>query len=53
MMKAPFWRLAGALSTFSAWLVLLFSGYTFGGALHLLLAAAAWLTPWSAIGEER
>ena len=32
----------------SAWLMLLFSGWSFGGAVHLLLVAAAVLFPWKA-----
>jgi len=30
----------------SAWLVLLMTGYTFGGAVHLLLALALIAFPW-------
>jgi hypothetical protein len=34
----------------SAWLVLLFSGWAFGGLVYLLLLPAAWLFPWREIG---
>jgi hypothetical protein len=30
----------------SAWLMLLFTGWSFGGAVHLLLALGAVLFPW-------
>lgn len=30
----------------SGWMVLLFSGFAFGGAVHLLLVAALVLFPW-------
>lgn len=39
-------RLLLAASAFSAWLVLLFTGWSFGGAVHLLLLAALLLFPW-------
>lgn len=34
------------MAFFSAWLLLLFVGWAFGGAVHLLLAVALWLFPW-------
>lgn len=53
----PTLRAALALAALSAWLVLLFSGWTIAGAVHLLLAAAVALFPWRAAvardhGEE-
>jgi hypothetical protein len=39
-------RAALALLLFSTWMALLFAGFLFGGALHLLLPAAAALFPW-------
>jgi hypothetical protein len=39
-------RAALALLLFSAWMALLFAGFLLGGALHLLLPAAAALFPW-------
>ncbi len=44
----PTLRAALALVSLSAWLVLLFNGWTAAGAIHLLLAAAAALFPWRA-----
>ena len=45
-MLSPTWRAALALLLFSAWMGLLFGGFLLGGALHLLLPAAAALFPW-------
>ncbi len=42
-------RLVASAACLSAWLMLLFSGYSLGGAAHLLLAAALALFPWRAI----
>lgn len=42
-------RSALALLLFSAWLALLFAGLSGGGAVHLLLVAAAVLFPWKAL----
>lgn len=39
-------RAAAALLLLSAWMGLLFAGYLFRGALHLLLVGAAALFPW-------
>lgn len=39
-------RTALSMAFFSAWLLLLFVGWAFGGAVHLLLAVALWLFPW-------
>jgi hypothetical protein len=36
----------------SAWLILLLSGFAFGGAVHLLLVAAAVLFPWRRESSE-
>jgi fatty acid desaturase len=44
--RAAYWRAALALLLFSTWMALLFAGFLFGGALHLLLPAAAALFPW-------
>jgi hypothetical protein len=45
-MLSPTWRAALALLLFSVWMGLLFGGFLLGGALHLLLPAAAALFPW-------
>jgi hypothetical protein len=47
-MRFPAIRAIFALILISAWLALLFSGLAFGGAVHLLLAAALVLFPWRA-----
>lgn len=39
-------RLLLSAGLLSAWLVLLFSGWSFGGAVHLLLAATLAVFPW-------
>lgn len=50
----PTLRAALALAALAAWLVLLFSGWTIAGAVHLLLAAAVALFPWrAAVGRDR
>jgi hypothetical protein len=41
-------RAALAVAALSAWLVLLFSGWVGGGAVHALLVAALALFPWRA-----
>lgn len=46
---SPLTRSALALLLFSGWLALLFAGLAGGGAVHLLLAAAAGLFPWKAL----
>jgi hypothetical protein len=46
---ALFARAAAALLLFSTWMGLLFAGLVFGGALHLLLVAAALLFPWRSL----
>lgn len=46
------WWAALALGLLSAWLVLLFAGWIAGGAVHLLLVAAAVVFPWRALKEE-
>ncbi len=43
---APGLRASLALPLLSLWLVLLFAGWTLGGAVHLLLLAALVLFPW-------
>ncbi|HSS49250.1 MAG TPA: hypothetical protein VLX28_09900 [Thermoanaerobaculia bacterium] len=40
-----------SLILISAWLALLFSGRAFGGAVHLLLAAALAVFPWRAAAK--
>jgi hypothetical protein len=47
-MRSPTVRAALALTLFSGWLALLFWGFAFGGAVHLLLAAGLALFPWRA-----
>jgi hypothetical protein len=44
--RTAYARAAAALLLVSAWMALLFAGFLFGGALHLLLPAAAVLFPW-------
>jgi hypothetical protein len=39
-------RIAAALLLFTGWLALLFSGFAWGGAVHLLLAGGLALFPW-------
>lgn len=47
-------RLALAFGLLSAWLVLLLLGWSAGGAVYLLLAAALGVFPWRALrGEGR
>ncbi len=41
-------RLFGAAITIAAWLVLLFTGWAFGGFVHALLVLALLLVPWHA-----
>ncbi len=41
-------RLFGAAITIAAWLVLLFTGWAFGGFVHALLVLALLLVPWRA-----
>jgi hypothetical protein len=45
-MRSPLLRAALALLLLSTWMGLLFAGVLLGGALHLLLPAAALLFPW-------
>lgn len=45
----PTLRAALSLASLSAWLVLLFAGWTAGGAVHLLFAASLALFPWRAL----
>ncbi|MBZ0113101.1 MAG: hypothetical protein K8J08_11610 [Thermoanaerobaculia bacterium] len=39
-------RLAASFALLGLWLLLLFIGWTLGGAIHLLLAGALVLFPW-------
>ncbi|HEX9943930.1 MAG TPA: hypothetical protein VGG03_18105 [Thermoanaerobaculia bacterium] len=48
-MRSPTARAALALLLFSSWLALLFAGFVFAGAVHLLLLAALILFPWRAL----
>jgi hypothetical protein len=48
-MRSPVLRAAVALLLFTSWLALLFAGYAFGGAIHLLLLGALVLFPWKAL----
>lgn len=45
-------RLLASAACLSAWLILLFSGFSLGGAVHLLLAGALALFPWKAISSS-
>jgi hypothetical protein len=45
-------RAVFALLLISAWLALLFSGFAFRGAVHLLLGAALVLFPWRVASSE-
>ena len=47
--SSPTPRAALSLAALSAWLVLLFAGWTAGGAVHLLFAASLALFPWRAL----
>lgn len=50
----PTLRAALALAALSAWVVLLFAGWTAAGAAHLLLVAAVALFPWrTAVERDR
>lgn len=51
-MRFPAIRAAAGLILISAWLALLFSGWAFRGAVHLLLAAALVLFPWRAAADR-
>lgn len=42
-------RTAAALLLFTSWLALLFSGFAWGGAIHLLLAGGLALFPWRSL----
>ena len=42
-------RTAAALLLFTGWLALLFSGFAWGGAVHLLLAGGLALFPWRSL----
>jgi hypothetical protein len=42
-------RTTAALLLFTGWLALLFSGFAWGGAVHLLLAAGLALFPWRSL----
>ena len=48
----PTLRAALALAALSAWLVLLFIGWTATGAVHLLLASSVALFPWRTVMER-
>lgn len=45
-MKLAPHRMTLSMLLISTWLVLLFSGWAFGGLVYLLLIPAAWLFPW-------
>lgn len=47
-MTKPMLRCLLAALLFSGWMALLFAGFAWGGAVHLLLAAALLLFPWRA-----
>ena len=44
--RSPAARAVLSSALLSAWLILLFTGWSFGGAVYLLLAAALVLFPW-------
>jgi hypothetical protein len=46
---SPTLRLLISAAVLSTWLVLLFSGWAFGGAVYLLLGAALVVFPWTAL----
>ncbi|TNF70715.1 MAG: hypothetical protein EP299_13420 [Acidobacteria bacterium] len=46
---SPTLRLLISAVTLSAWLVLLFSGWSFGGAVYLLLGVALVVFPWTSL----
>lgn len=46
---SPISRLATSAILFSAWMALLFFGWAFGGAIHILLLASVALFPWKAL----
>jgi hypothetical protein len=48
-MGSPTVRAALAFALVSGWLTLLFVGWIWGGAVHLLLAAAFLVFPWRAL----
>ena len=50
MTKPPV-RLLLSVVTLAGWMLLLFLGWTFGGAIHLLLIGAAVAFPWREIGR--
>ncbi len=43
-------RVVTAMALIAAWLILLFTGWTLGGAVHLLLLASLVVFPWSGAG---
>ena len=49
---SPTLRIALSAVALSSWIVLLFAGYTLGGAVHLLLAAGLVLFPWRLLRER-
>lgn len=49
----PTVRTALSLAALSAWVVVLFSGWTGAGAVHLLPVAAVVLFPWRATQDSR
>jgi len=51
-MRFPAIRALSGLILISAWLALLFLGWAFGGAVHLLLVAALAVFPWRAAGGK-
>ncbi len=42
-------RILAAAIALAVWLVLLFTGWAFGGLVHALLVAALFLVPWRAV----
>lgn len=51
-MRSPIVRALVSMVLFSYWMALLFAGFAFGGGVHLLLAGAAGVFPWRAVGTS-
>jgi hypothetical protein len=51
-MSRVYLRCLAAALLFSSWMTLLFAGFAWGGAVHLLLAASLVLFPWRAAARS-
>jgi len=49
LVLSPTGRLIASAALLSSWLALLFVGWTFGGAVYLLLLASLALFPWKSL----